>query len=254
MTSFDHLKRCFELTDEDVALAVESREGTHELLRRMAEISQPNGGVAKLLLVFARLATTACDWLDGDLRIEISGTAESSSVELLSELGQGMRERLFPPLSFRAAVDEFTRAVERVPHMVKPLEIKLKSAKRLSLGVTEEVRRSSLPPPAVAIAEDSFFVAMPPPAAKAPLIEQPDFALPVITPQLPIVAPARRKAKSSRPPVVAKAVPPRLPLPLPGVKIVPKPSLPRPAPKLDPRSEPDDEAGIDSGWDDAGDS
>src|SRR5260221_7157832 len=98
MGAFTHIERCFELAEEDIASAVESREQTLALLRRMAEISEPNGGAAKSLLVFARMATTACEWLDGDLRVEIGAGRDRCVVEGGGEAGVGLPQRGAPAL------------------------------------------------------------------------------------------------------------------------------------------------------------
>jgi hypothetical protein len=224
MGAFARLKRCFDLSEEDVAGAIEARESTLELLRRLVEISQPNGGAAKSLLVLARMATTACEWLDGDLRIEVRADGSKSVMEILSELGLGMRERVFPTLVWNAPLEEFSRAIERVPHMVKPLEIRASSDKRIVLGAAEEIRRSSLPPPPVVISEESFYVPKAPAPVKVVKPERAAPALPLITPQLPVIMPDPVSVERMR------ASPP---------------------PTKDPRTGEDDEEDIDSGWDDS---
>ncbi len=157
MSDFSRIKRGIDLTEPDVASAIESRESTKALLMHFGTIARPNEGVAKVLLVFARMATQACDWLDGDLRVELVGDGDVSIIEILSELGAGIREREFPPIVLNVPLAEFTRAVERVPHLIEPLMIQNKSAKRVVLSATFEVRRSSLPPPPIEIAMDNLF-------------------------------------------------------------------------------------------------
>jgi hypothetical protein len=161
---FAHLVRCLDVREKDVADAVASRDRTKALLLHLADCSAPNTGVAKVLLVFARMATTACDWIDGDLVVELVGDEEVTVVEVHTELGGGLRERLFAPASFRAPLVEFSRAIERVPHLVAPLTIRSASARRISLSASALVRRTTVPPPPVEIAEDSLFVRAPAPA------------------------------------------------------------------------------------------
>jgi hypothetical protein len=98
VTDFSRIKRGIDLTEPDVASAIESRESTKALLVHFGNIARPNEGVAKVLLVFARMATQACDWLDGDLRVELVGDGDVTIIEILSELGAGIREREFPPI------------------------------------------------------------------------------------------------------------------------------------------------------------
>ena len=226
MGELSRIKKCIDLTDADVAAAVESRDGTRALLVHLAKISSPGTGAAKSLLVFARMSTTACDWLDGDLRVEIVGDGDASAVEVLLDLGMGMRERVFPPLAFATPLEEFVRAVERVPHMIAPLAVTSKTSRRLVLGATAEVRKSSLPPAPVKISEESFFV----PRAPSPVKEIARGA-----PSLPVVTPAKK-----RPP------PPPAPKPKPKTKSK-RPSR-APAPEKKEKSVPGDD--VDKGWDD----
>ena len=155
---FAHITRCVELQERDVTEALRDREMTKALLAHLAAISAPNTGAAKALIVLSRMATTACDWIDGDLSIDVYGSAEGAVIEIGTELGGGLRERVFAPLSFRAPVQEFTRAIERVPHMIQPLVIRAKSARRVSLSATQAVRSTTAPPPPIVISNDSLFV------------------------------------------------------------------------------------------------
>ena len=272
MNAFEHIKRCFELTERDIATAVETRDGARELLGHLSEISEPNGGAAKSLLLLARMATSACEWLDGELRVEIVGDHEISVVEVQEDLGGGMRERVFQPLPFKAPLDEFSRAVERVPHMVSPLSILAKTTRHITLGATAEAQRSSLLPPPIQIAEESFFV--PVDSMKIPATSKagPAPELPVVTPQLPLVVSEQRRAQreSSRPPQrgatkLRARVPSRPPVPPPPTKVaLERPPLPRPKPRAEPpvvvepppaarvdtRRERDDENEVDAAWGD----
>jgi hypothetical protein len=158
MSNFAHLKRCLELRERDIVTAVAERAMCKELLQHLASISKPNDGGPKILLVYARMATTACDWIDGELRIEIMGDGEVSVVELMSELGGGLRERVLPSFGMSVPLVEFTRAVERVPHMIAPLTARSQTARRVVFSATEETRKTSMPPPIVEIGEASLFV------------------------------------------------------------------------------------------------
>jgi hypothetical protein len=168
---FAHLVRCLDVREKDLADAVVSRERTIALLLHLAACSAPNTGVAKVLLVFARMATTACAWIDGDLLVELVGDEEITVVEALTELGGGLRERLFAPASFRAPLAEFARAIDRVPHLVAPLVIRNATGRRISLSASALVRRTTVPPPPVEIAADSLFVRAPAPAVPGPDLE-----------------------------------------------------------------------------------
>jgi hypothetical protein len=110
-----------------------------------------------MLLVLARMATTACVWLDGDLRIELHRDRETTWIDVLTKLGGTMGEHVFPSLAVNAPFDEFLGAVERIPQMVSPLSVLKKSADRMALGATAHVRRESQPMPFVSISDASVF-------------------------------------------------------------------------------------------------
>lgn len=156
MSIYAHIKRCLELSDRDVASALADRRMAKALLDQLANVSRPGDGAPKLLLVFARLAGGEIDWIDGALRVEMVGDADVTVVEVLSELGLGMRERVFPSFKMNAPLEEFARAVERVPHMVAPLTIATTGARRLVLtaSVDEEEEEAT---PSVAIDDDSLY-------------------------------------------------------------------------------------------------
>ncbi len=161
---FAHIARCLDLQERDLPAALATREATRELLTHLAAVSAPNTGAAKALIVLARMATTACNWIDGDLSIDLLADGEATVVEVTTDLGGGMRERILSPLSFRAPIMEFSRAIERVPHVIAPLANRAKSPRRGSLSANEAVRRTTAPPPPIEISGDSLFV-FPPPAA-----------------------------------------------------------------------------------------
>jgi len=154
VSAFGHIQRCFALGDEDVRAAVGSRSAAKALLDHLAAIAKPNEGAPKILLVFARMATTACDWLDGDLRVEIMGDGDVCVIELTTELGGGLRERAMPSFAVGVPLSEFIGAVGRVPRMIEPLVVKTKSERRLVLVSNVERAGRSLPPAPVVIAEE----------------------------------------------------------------------------------------------------
>jgi hypothetical protein len=158
MSAFAHLKRCLDIADKDIVAAVETRETCKELLEQVSKIAAPNQGAPKLLLIFARMATTACNWIDGELRIEMVDGGEVTVVEIMSELGGGMRERVLPSFSMEVPLSEFTRAVERVPHMIAPLVTKAASARRVIYSASQEIRHSTMPPALIEIGEASMFL------------------------------------------------------------------------------------------------
>ena len=176
--------RGIHLSKAAIIEATESREQCKALLEHLSSISRPNDGAPLILLLFARLATLACDWLDGDLRVElemvsgIRGGSEKGEpararnatlVTVMVEMGGGFRERVFSGIEMRVPLDEFTGAIERVPQMVQPLLAK-RTPNGLVLTATEEVRTSTLAP---AILIDEAFLIIPPPPVIPKLASSP---------------------------------------------------------------------------------
>src|SRR5688572_28594806 len=120
---FGHLERCGDLSEEDIVLAASSRAECAALLARMSEISAPATGAAASLSVFAVLASSACDWLDGDLVVELYEEEEITIARVMTELGDGMRERVFPPIKLKAPLAEWNVAIERNPDIVGSLSV-----------------------------------------------------------------------------------------------------------------------------------
>lgn len=154
---FAHITRCLDLQERDLAEALGARDTTKELLEHLAAISSPNTGAAKALIVLSHMATTACTWIDGDLSIDLLADGDVTIVEVATDLGGGMRERVLSPMTFRVPINEFARAIERLPHVIAPLVIRTRSPRRVSLSATETLRRTTAPPPPIEIASDSLF-------------------------------------------------------------------------------------------------
>jgi hypothetical protein len=161
--TWSHLARCLDLQEDDVARAIRSGASTRELLAHLAAISAPDTGVAKVLLVFARMATTACEWLDGGLRVELATDGSGTRVDLTTDLGGGLLERALPTVTLRVPLAEFTRAIDRVPRMIAPLQVVSRGGTHLVLTASALVRKTSAPPPPIEIAAESLFVHAPAP-------------------------------------------------------------------------------------------
>jgi hypothetical protein len=154
---FAHISRCLDVQEADLTSAVASRDSTKALLTHLSAICAPNTGAAKVLLVFSRMATTACGWIDGDLCVDLAADGDRTLIEAATELGGGLRERVLPSMSFRAPIVEFIRAIERVPHAIAPLGIRARSPQGVALSATEATRRTTAPPPPIEISSDSLF-------------------------------------------------------------------------------------------------
>jgi hypothetical protein len=155
---FGHLERCGDLAEEDIVRAASSRAECGALLARMAEVSAPATGAAASLSVFAVLASTACDWLDGDLVVELYEEEDVTVARVMTELGDGMRERVLPPVKFKAPLAEWAAAIDRNPDIVGGLTVQKVSWRRMQLRAAEVVRRSTLPPK-IQISDASIWIA-----------------------------------------------------------------------------------------------
>jgi hypothetical protein len=231
MSLYTHIKRCLELSDRDIVTAIADRRLAKGLLDHLAKISKPGDGAPKLLLMFSKMAAQQVDWVDGALRIEMIGDNDATVVEVLCELGLGMHERVFPSFRMNVPLEEFARAVERVPHMIEPLAIQNKSGRRLVLtadGGEDEVKVST--PPSVSIGDDSLYVGV---GAKS---KPPQVTLEPAPPRRHSSGKHRAVRTKSRPDL--PAVQPKVISPVTGKTLRPAPHIAKKAPPpLPPDSE-----------------
>jgi hypothetical protein len=157
---FAHVVRCLDLKRRDVEEAFQSREACRALLTQFTAIARPHTGAPLLLHLFTRLARGDCEWLDGTLRVELTGDADVTVVELLTELGAGLRERVFSPVALRVPLAEFVEATVRRPQLILPLVAK-RSVRKLALRVGADA--SVLPEGSIAIDDDCMIQIPPPP-------------------------------------------------------------------------------------------
>ncbi len=152
--------RCIDLTAEQVAHAIGSKEAMGALLAHMAKIARPGEGAAKILVPIVRMATTDCDWLEGGLTVTVGGTATTSKIVIAVDLGVGMRELLFPRLQLDAPRAELVRAIKVAPALVHPMLIFFE--KEVVVLKCESAAMGTMPPPAFEIAEASIRRSLPP--------------------------------------------------------------------------------------------
>jgi hypothetical protein len=101
---------------------------------------------------------------------------------------------------FQVPLEEFTRAIERVAHMIAPLRIGAKSAKRIAFVASEIARRTSVPPPPIEIAPESLFLRPVSPAVPQALDDDDlSGSLPVILAAAPAAEPAAPRAPTDPP-------------------------------------------------------
>jgi hypothetical protein len=156
MGAYAHITRCAELSEDDIVSALEDRRSAKMLLERLARVAQPNEGAPKVLHFLARMAK-AVDWIDGTLHVELIAEGDAVRVNVLSDVGIGMQERLFPSFKMAARFEEFTRMVELMPRRVEPLAVVIEEVGRLVLAAEVDARWPTSIPKAVPIAEDSLY-------------------------------------------------------------------------------------------------
>lgn len=118
MVDFASLESCADLTPEAAESAASSAKAIEALLTRAAEIGKPDEGCPKILLAIARIAGKP--WVEGELRIELSGDDATTTITILTDLGFNVVERVVPAVTIGAPLDEFIRAVELARHLVDP--------------------------------------------------------------------------------------------------------------------------------------
>jgi hypothetical protein len=193
VTDFATLKSCTELTSEHAKLAASSSVGIRNLLTRVAAIAKPGEGCPKVLMAIARLVGQ--DWLDGELRVELSGDDASTTMIVMCDYGVGIRERLLPTIRFAVPIDEFGRALELSPKLVMPLRISEHEGLIILTPLAKGEAALSVPAPKLAVDDLSLGTddraTAPPPANELQVLDEatPSELTGAATPRVP-AAPA----------------------------------------------------------------
>ena len=148
------LASCLDLTVEHAKQAAGSSAEIRALLKRVAQIARPGEGCPKVLMAIARLVGQ--DWIEGELRVELSGDEASTTVIVMCEYGVGICERLFPMVRFEVPLDEFERALELAPHLVLPLKITDEAGKLILTPLLTPEKRGDMAPPELELDEASL--------------------------------------------------------------------------------------------------
>jgi hypothetical protein len=138
--------RCIDVSRGQIVLASRSHDECRALLDHLASISRPMDGAPLVLLLLARLGTVAGAWLDGELQIELTADGEGTIFDMMTSLGFGLAERVFPRFRFAVPLGEFEGAMARVPEIIWPLTLE-KRGGSIALSATQRVRSSTMPPP-----------------------------------------------------------------------------------------------------------
>jgi hypothetical protein len=148
--AFADLASCGSLGAEHAERAVISASALRALLLRIVELSAPEQGTPKVLLVMARLVGRI--WVGGDLVVELAGNEAETTLSIFAEHALGIYERIVPAVTFHAPFDEFERAVQLAPRLIAPLHVS-RTAGKLVLTATGRPPSSMKP---LAIDESSI--------------------------------------------------------------------------------------------------
>lgn len=174
MTDFATLQSCTELTSEHAKLAASSSVGIRNLLTRVAAIAKPGEGCPKVLMAVARLVGQ--EWLEGELRVELSGDDTSTTMIVMCDYGVGIRERLLPTIRFAVPIDEFGRALELSPRLVLPLRISEHEGLIILTPIAKGEAGHSLPAPQLTVDDLSLGTddraTAPPPANELQVLDE----------------------------------------------------------------------------------
>jgi len=169
------LSSCTELTSEHARQAASSAAEIRTLFKRVAEIASPGDGCPKVMMAIAHLVGQP--WVEGDLRVEVSGDDVSTTINIMCDHGFGIRERLLPLVRFSVPVDEFERAFELAPKLVLPLRISDEEGKMiLTPLLTPEARLNSIAPARIEVDNRSLSEAerktAPPPSDELQVVDE----------------------------------------------------------------------------------
>ncbi len=169
------LASCGDLTSEHAKQAASSSAEIRTLLKRVAEIAKPGEGCPKVLMAVAHLVGQP--WVEGDLRVELSGDDVSTTINIMCDHGFGIRERLLPLARFTVPIDEFERALELAPRLVLPLRISDEEGKMvLTPLLTPESRVKSVAPAKIELDDASLGEGerktAPPPADELQVVDE----------------------------------------------------------------------------------
>lgn len=246
MTDWASIRSCQELTDAQIGEVIESRDDVRVLLAHLAQVARPEQGGPRVLLLFARLATPECDWLEGALQLTLRGDGMGTTIESFAEIGGGLRERVVPKVVLPVPIGEFLDVIARFPHLIAPLAVLEATGSHATLVAHEaehRARESELPD------EDDEAAAADAAETRAPsVVPLTAFDLPAVRVQrpipkaprvgLPVVLPtsATQAAPAPPPPVVVAPPPPppasEPPVAKPAVRPPPRSRAPaQPPPK-----------------------
>lgn len=153
------IRSCWDLSGDHLKEALTSRDAMGALLRELADAARPGQGAAKILIAIARMGRPSCDWIEGSLRVEVEGDAETTRIAIMQDLGGGVRELVFPRLVLQVPLEELARGLRLAPRAVEPLIVQDRVTKFV---LARKKASDSHKPPSFALAEDCLRRSMPP--------------------------------------------------------------------------------------------
>jgi hypothetical protein len=208
VVDFSAIETCGELNAEHADAAAASRDAMRKLLAHVAQIARPGEGCPKVLIIVARLARGDVTWIQGAVCADLEGDESSTLLSILTELGPGLYEPVFPTLRLDAPMDEFLRAVKLAPKLIAPLKAEESNGKILLS------REAPAAKPAGDFDLDDPFAEPPaggaelPPAAAGPLPTEPLKPGPTASPEVH-TRPTVRRMVAVDPSLFGKRVDPR---------------------------------------------
>lgn len=231
MVDFATIESCSDLTSEHAKKAASSSADIRAFLTRMTAIARPDEGCPKVLMAIARLVGQP--WIEGDLRVELTGDETHTLLTIICEYGMGIRERLLPAAKFDGVpLDEFSRALELAPALALPLRVNDEEGKIiLAPLLTPEDRLKSVPAPSFemedkSLSENERKTAPPAPNAHERPTPPAGFEAASVAKDAEDVwgIPIEERAKSNAPPEPTTAPPPPGSLPIPSLPLPSEPS------------------------------
>lgn len=203
MSDYVGIESCREITDDHIREALETREATKALLDRAIEVAKPRAAGSRVLLIFAKMASAECDWLEGALRVELIAHGDITTIDAIVDIGAGLKERVFPKMKIEVPLDEFLAAIKKFPQAIAPLTAEATTRDRLRLVAGEAPKRTESEPPKKAPRVRTLgYADMPTVGAKRPTDSEGGSAA-VLPARRPSVHPP--KGTLHRPPTVASA-------------------------------------------------
>jgi hypothetical protein len=142
------LKTLGDLDEGYAGDAVESSTALRGFLAHAAAIAKPDDDGPNILKVLGKLTGAY-----GDVRVEISGDAVSSTITIYADQG-GFRERVVPAVRLGIPFDEFVTALMLTPRLAAPLKAREQGG--TIVLTSSEGRADSVEFSPIAIAESSL--------------------------------------------------------------------------------------------------